>query len=318
VANFLCVDDKEHHQYPPREVVQDLLALAEWPGIPALDGIVESPVVRPDGTILDQPGSDPATRLLYAPPPAFLLPPLPSTPTPAEVQRAAAWLSMELFSDFPFALDAPRLPDVSASQANAFALLLTPLLRPAIAGPVPLALFHSPKGGNGKTLLARLLTLAAMGREAPIMPVPRDAEEWCKGITAILRQGAPATIVDNIHELGAPALAAVLTVRMWTDRLLGANEMLTLPHHTLWIATGNNVQIDSDLLRRCYSIRLDAEIPHPWERNPADFRHPKILPWVQEHRGDVLAALLTVLRGWYVAGQPAPTVAPPVLGSFEG
>src|SRR5207302_1151383 len=145
VANFMYKVNNEAYRntVPSREVVQDLLALRTYPGIPTLDGVVESPVLRPDGTILDQPGYDLTTRLFYAPPPGFVLPPLPAAPTQADVQQAAAWLLTELFSDFPFASDAQSLQNVSASRANAFALLLTPFLRPAIPGPVPLILIEA-------------------------------------------------------------------------------------------------------------------------------------------------------------------------------
>ena len=42
-------------KHPPLDVVRDLGSLPEW-GFPPLEGIVEIPVLRPDGTILDSPG----------------------------------------------------------------------------------------------------------------------------------------------------------------------------------------------------------------------------------------------------------------------
>jgi hypothetical protein len=52
----------------------------------------------------------------------------------------------------------------------------------------------------------------------------------------------------------------------------------------------------------------------PWQR--VGFRHPNLKQWVHDHRGELLAALLTVARAWFVAGPPSSPTAPP-LGSFE-
>jgi hypothetical protein len=80
-----------------------------------------------------------------------------------------------------------------------------------------------------------------------------------------------------------------------------------------WIATGNNIRLAGDLPRRCYWSRLDAERSRPWERK--GFKHPDLLGWVGEHRGELLAALLTMVRAWIVAGKLRANVRP--LGSFE-
>jgi len=208
-------------------------------------------VVRLDGTILDQPGYDPITRLIYVPSPGFVLPPLPTTPSHAEVQQAATWLQTELFPDFPFALDAYGRPTVSASKANAMALLLTPILRPAIPGPVPLGVIEAPQAGTGKTLLASAIVVATTGHQAAMQAAPREEAEWRKTLTAILREGAPFCVLDNVHALWSSTLAAALTAPTWTDRLLGSTQMLTLPQHTVFLATGNNIEVGGDLPRRC-------------------------------------------------------------------
>ena len=55
---------------PPNEIAEQILARssqAPYLPFPALAAIVETPVIRPDGSILDQPGYDPATQLYYAP-----------------------------------------------------------------------------------------------------------------------------------------------------------------------------------------------------------------------------------------------------------
>src|SRR5262249_8284995 len=53
---------------PPIDVVRDILALPplSW-GFPRLDSITGVPLIRPDGTVFDTVGYDPATYVVYTP-----------------------------------------------------------------------------------------------------------------------------------------------------------------------------------------------------------------------------------------------------------
>jgi hypothetical protein len=64
---------------PPHEVAQTILArVGEW-RLPKIIGVITTPTIRPDGTILDTPGYDPVTRLLLVEPPE--MPIIPEYPT---------------------------------------------------------------------------------------------------------------------------------------------------------------------------------------------------------------------------------------------
>jgi hypothetical protein len=65
---------------PPKWLLESILARGAWPGIRQLNGIVASPVLRPDGTVLDRAGYDEATGLLFCPSQAFW--PIPEHPEP--------------------------------------------------------------------------------------------------------------------------------------------------------------------------------------------------------------------------------------------
>ena len=65
--------------------------------------------------------------------------------------------------------------------------------------------------------------------------------------------------------------------------------------------------------RRCYLVRMDARHPNSWECT--GFRHPRLEEYVTEHRGELVAALLTIIRGWYAASCPMASVPP--FGGFE-
>ena len=53
--------ERRWHVFPSRSVLLDVLAMDAWP-FPPLEGIVETPILRPDGTILATPGYDTTTQ----------------------------------------------------------------------------------------------------------------------------------------------------------------------------------------------------------------------------------------------------------------
>ena len=305
-ANYVTPTERgDMHVFPPEPVVGDVLARGDWP-MPTLIAVIETPALRPDGTVLEEPGYDAATRLVLHPAPGLSMPTIPATPTREQLDQARDLILDELLGDFPF--------DTEASRANALALLLTPLLRPALAGNVPLALIDAPQAGTGKGLLASLVAIIATGRPAAMMAAPQREEEWTKTILATLLGGATVVVIDNVEQrLASPALALALTADTVQGRLLGRSEEVLVPQRATWAATGNNLRLGGDLARRCYRIGLDAKHGRPWAR--AGFRHRDLLGWAAGHRGELIAALLTLARGWWAADQPAADV--PALGGFD-
>jgi hypothetical protein len=307
VADFVrtAKDGKTRHISPPRDVTADVLALATWPDLPTLEAVTEVPVFRPDGSLLDTPGYDASTRLVYCPTPRLQIPCIPVAPSAADVRAAAATV-LDLFGDFPFTSP--------ASLANTMGLLLTPVVRPVLNGPTPLALIDKPKRGTGATLIAQIVQAIATGKLTELMTAPHDDDEWRKKITAALAAGMTVLFFDNVeHKLSSASLAAALTAPEWSDRLLGHSEIISAPNRATWIATGNNLRLGGDIARRCYWIRVDSKVARPWQR--AGFRHPRLLHHVLTHRGAILGSLLTLVRGWFVAGRPV--VDTPKLGGFE-
>jgi hypothetical protein len=293
------------HVNPPQAIIHDILAARSWP-FPLLAGLVEGPMLRPNGTILDEPSYDEETHTLYVPAPDLELPSIPRKPSDRKVKESLRWIG-DAMGEFPF--------DSDASRANAWAGLLTPIIRRFVGGPVPLEIIDAPSAGSGKTLLANLTAIIASGREAVMMAVPRDEDEMRKRITSLLFEGAAIVNIDNVDRpLGHAHLAAVLTTEEWSDRILGKTEEVRLPQRATWMATGNNIKVGGDMARRCYWVRLDPKVSKPWERT--EFRHPDLLGWARRNRGQLLAALLTLVRAWIVAGRPDASEGVP-LGSFE-
>lgn len=292
---------------PPQVIVEDCLSLGEWE-FPAIIGITEVPVVRPDGTILTKSGYDKLTKLYYYPSPNLTMPRIPNKPTYEDVEKSKN-LVLEVITDFPF--------DCAASRANAIAAMFTPILRPMIDGCVPMSIFDKPQSGTGASLIAEVMSLVATGRRSPMISPTRNDEEMRKLITSLLSRGQTVATIDNVElPLYSPSLALLLTSWTWRDRILGRSEDIILQNCLTWSITGNNVQLRGDLPRRCIWIRMDAKMSRPWLRNKTRFKHPNLIDWVSENRGYILAAILTIIRAWVVAGKPKATNLPS-LGSFE-
>jgi putative DNA primase/helicase len=99
---------------------------------------------------------------------------------------------------------------------------------------------------------------------------------------------------------------------MWTDRLLGGNDIVSYPVRTIWIATGNNPALSREIARRTVRCRMDAGVDHPESRS--GFLHA--LPdWAHTRRADLVWACLTLIQNWIAAGRPPWTGTP--LGSLE-
>jgi 5S rRNA maturation endonuclease (ribonuclease M5) len=291
---------------PPIEVVKDILSLApiKW-DLPILEGVIETPVIREDGTLVQERGYDAVTHLYYEPALGLEFPKVPEVPSEADLRDSLALID-DVIGEFPF--------EDEASKANATALLLTPVLRHTIHGCIPLALIDAPQEGNGKSLFTEVVSLTSTGRKAPMRVAPYQDDEWRKALTSEFISGSPFIVIDNLESvLKSPALASAITSSIWSDRLLGKNERVEVPQRAVIVVTGNNVQLGGDFNRRSFWIRLNAKVSRPWQGR--EFRHPALLTFVEGNRGRILAALLTLVRHWYASGRP--TAEAPILGSFE-
>lgn len=299
-ADFVRSNQQQHTHtslYPtPRLAKQIFKKWKQWK-FPPLVGLTDIPILRPDGTILDKAGYDQATGLYYEPASELHIPPLPLHPTRQDALRARD-NAFDFLSQFPYAGQADR--------ANACALFLSSVLS-EFFDLSPMAYIDAATLGSGKSLLAQSFSLIVQGhRMANIRMLRSNEKELRKQLTAKLSMGCRVLILDTIHfPLHSGILEEFLTDTVWTDRLCMTNtKMLEFDKkRVVTLVTGNHLVIKGALSRRCFRIRLDAGVSHPWER-AITYRHDLPLPDVARHRGDILAALLTMARAWYLAGQP--------------
>jgi hypothetical protein len=129
-------------------------------------------------------------------------------------------------------------------------------------------------------------------------------------ITA-LSKNALALIWDNIvGQFDSPAMAAALTAPMFTDRILGKSESVSIPNRAITIFTGNNLALTGDLTRRVLICRIDPKTDRPFSRR-FDLDP---LTYVGEHRQEMVRAALTIIRGYLTSGA---TPAQGRMASFE-
>jgi len=297
--------------HPPKWSVEAVAARGEWDGIRHLEGLVEAPALLADGSILDQPGYDERSGLLYEPSCHF--PPIPESVSRDDARRAADEL-LEVVADFPFAVIGVGEGDGGAGHRAAWlAGLLTPLARHAIEGPCPLFLADANTAGAGKSKLCDIVAILATGRVAARTAFPDSDEEMRKQILSIAIAGDRLILIDNVASgasLGGAALDGVLTGTTVKGRILGKTEMSRdVPIHTNWYATGNNLGLKGDMLRRVVPYRLDSPEERPEERK--DFRiKGDLLQYVMENRGRLVVAVLTILRGFMLTGKPQADLIP--------
>jgi hypothetical protein len=291
------------HALPPEPAVSSVLARREWGGVRVLVSVASSPQLRPDGTILQTPGFDAATGILYWPSEPF--PEVSESPS-IDDARGALDALREVVCDFPFA----RPEHESAWLAG----LLTMLARPAIDGPVPLFAVDATTAGTGKGRLVNAAAHIALGHDIASTALPKDDDEMRKRITAVALDGDPAVCIDNVRRpVNVPSLESLLTTQVWKDRVLGLSKNVTVAVRSVWWLTANNVELTGDLPRRTLHIRLESRLENPEERT--GFAHPNLLAWIDTHRRRLVGSALTLLRAFVVAGRPLMGL--PLWGSFE-
>lgn len=299
--------------HPPERTVAAVVARGHYPAMRSLEAVVETPTLRPDGTLLDVPGWDDETGLLYEPNADFS--PIPPTPTRIQALVAADHL-LDLVSNFPFA--GANRDEQDIHRAAWLAGLLTALVRFAIPGPCPLFVFDANCPGTGKSLLTDIIALIATGRTMSRTAFPDDEAELRKRITSIALAGDKLMLFDNIPQgspFGGAALDAALTATTWRDRILGRSEMTAeLPLHTVFYATGNNIILRGDMQRRVIPCRLETQEEKPEERG--DFKYPHLLEHIRIHRPQLVCDALTIFRAFTTAGRPQTSL--PAFGSYEG
>lgn len=296
VADPLTEGTKEIRELLMPKTCGTILGRKDWPLLP-LRGIVTSPVVRPDGSLLQAPGYDKATGLYLRP--RVQLRRLRPQVTEDAVDKAKEIVLEQMLADFPWKDPSDR--------AHFLGALLTPILRPYFLGTTPMFVFTATTMGSGKSLLKDIFLYCYGISDTPW---PENDTELRKSITTQLyTTGQPVVVLDNLpngYIIKSPILSSLLTAEFWGDRVLGSTASVTMPNDRLWIATGNGLRTGGDNGRRVVWVRLDPDCPDPDQRD--GYKVGDLRPWLRTNASTVVAALVTMVRGWLAAGAPSVRV----------
>jgi putative DNA primase/helicase len=285
---------------PPREVVEQIAAMSgDWP-FPPITGVISTPTMRPDGTILATPGYDDATGFVLVNPP--VMPLVPDNPTRLDADRAIETLQ-GLLVEFPFADE--------ASRAVALSMVMTTVLRGALLPAVPMHVATAPQPGTGKSYLADIAATVSTGERCAVLAQAPNPEETEKRLIGAALAGQQIIAIDNVSDMMVGDFLNQLTERpILQVRGLGSSNMPRIANSFTVFANGNNLSAPADLVRRTLVCRLDADLENPEER---EFEADPV-QMVLANRGLYIAACLTIGRAYIAAGRPKPCRA---LASFE-
>ena len=256
---------------------------------PRLTGVITTPTLRSDGTLLREPGYDASTGLLLVDPPD--LPEIPENPTHDDALEQLDILD-ELIEEFSFVDE--------ASRSVALSGLTTPILRGGMAV-APLHAATAPAPGTGKTFWIDLASAIATGEVAAVIAAGRNEEETEKRLSAELVEGQPIISIDNLNgDLRGDFLCQIIERPIIKSRILGQSENRRIENTVTMFGNGNNLRTVADLDRRVVICGLDANVERPelrqFKRNPLDT--------ILGDRGKYVAAPLIIARAYLAAGSP--------------
>jgi hypothetical protein len=257
-------------------------------GLPIVSSISQLPIVLPNGEILTGQGLNRKYGIIFRVPAELdALIPKREACTKDEVGKAMRFLTDEW------------LVDVASDYAGKCMIIAATMmiLERALLPERPAVFVTAGHRGGGKTTTLKMLIMAACGLPAAGAAWSNDPEERRKALFTYLDLGLEYVIWDNIAKgstISCPSIEKACTLEFYTDRVLGASNAKTVATYTILFFTGNNIATRGDLASRSLMVRLTVNRVDP-ENRP--FKHPDPVEWTNEHRGQILASLYTILLG---------------------
>ena len=310
----------------PHDFVRTYLDRKRAWKLPYLAAVVTTPFMRADGSLVQEPGYDAESCVLYEPN-GVEFPTVPENPSRDDAQAALDKLDL-VFGGFPFVPDLVAGDDgehtetdergvvKSAARSVAYSQVLSGMIRHNLPS-CPLHAYSAPRARTGKTKVVDCASIIVSGHPAPPIGPGKDEAELEKRLTGELISGAQTILLDNLIEpLMGVMICQCLTQRSVKTRLLGTNQNPIVPCTAMVSATGNNLVIASDLSYRTLRSDLDSGLERPelrkFNRDAVDI--------ARDLRPELAVAALTILRAWW-CNQADPETAEPntldPIGGFE-
>jgi hypothetical protein len=100
---------------------------------------------------------------------------------------------------------------------------------------------------------------------------------------------------------------------LWPKSVKALDRMMEFPAHPDRIDSRREIDRTVTALAAGSLPSVDLR---PWQRDSSQFRHPDIMSWVKNNRGELIWSALTLAKAWIVAGCPEPKGIK-LLGGFE-
>jgi hypothetical protein len=306
--DFRRLDDKGKPTIPAepsQKLLRRIGAINTKEDFQQIKGTIETPTLREAKhgySLLNVPGYDRKSGLYYDPG-RTVFPDIPNNPTKADAARMLELFTGDrgILKDFPFT-DGPSEPK-GLSLAVALAMLLTAVARRPLVT-APMFAIDAYEAQSGKTLLGHIAGALATGRQIAVRPWATDEYQRKNDLAMALEAGDPVLLYDNLGPeapLTGDCFNLAITSPTLSTRRLGSNsgaDALVAPTNVLLIGTGNHMVIGGDMAEgRVLLTRIipDREL---WQRK---FLYRDLLQHVLKNRPQLVAALLTILRGYAVA-----------------
>lgn len=276
----------------PAELAKAVVDEGHYPGILEIRGIARQPFLREDGSLCNAAGYDGASKLFCAFS-ADDFPGIPERPTRADAETALRRVAA-LFDEVEF--------EGARDRAAAVAACLTAATRRSLrAAPAFLHTAHLGGSGAGKNYSEGMIErFATAGRASPLAhKTPRS--ELDKSLFSALMRFPDVVRFDELSAgsalAGSPLMLNMLTEPFVSDRELGFSKIVTVPANVMVQLSGNGITIEGDMRRRTVEIFYAPTGQGQFTKDPfAD---------LIQHRGEYIAAALTIVRAWLVADAPA-------------
>lgn len=261
-----------------------LLSAQQYPTLANLVALARQPFLRSDGSVCSQPGYDTLTGMFGV----FNSKDFPILANPGRADAESALSRLRsLLSEFPF-----LTPN---DEAAALSAMLTAVIRPSLPT-APGFLITAHSSGSGKSYLADMIcALADEGAPASATFTGND-EEMRKELIAKLMTGPALIKFDEVMGDLKPikALLSALSSEHYEGRVLGVSKIVNLSTRVVFLFSGNNVDVLSDMARRVVTITLDPQVEIPAAREFID----DPLSHVKNNRGMYVGDALTIVQAY--------------------
>ena len=112
-----------------------------------------------------------------------------------------------------------------------------------------------------------MIAAIGIGNYCPVIATGANDEETDKRLVGLLLAGLPIVSIDNVVvPLGSPTLCQATERPVNTVRPLGTSNLMTIESRAMFLATGNNLRLAGDMVRRSLRCELDAQMERPETR----------------------------------------------------